>query len=113
MRLGMSNPPGPLPASRGGRGHAVLAGGLGSREHRSMLRASSGLFWLALGCNQSPGATPAAEPAPAQGAATASRAPAPSASAASECVESCVAGRQMQAVSPQQIEADCRAECEK
>lgn len=74
------------------------------------MRALSGLLWLALGCNQSPGAVPAAEPAPAP---PKSSAPAASASAQSDCVQSCVAGRQMQAVSPQQIEADCRAECEK
>ncbi|MBE7480107.1 MAG: hypothetical protein HS104_09000 [Polyangiaceae bacterium] len=77
------------------------------------MRALSGLLWLALGCNQSPGAAPAAEPAPPRPAPTTSSAPAPPASAASDCVESCVERRQMQAISPQQIEADCRAECEK
>lgn len=93
----------------------TLAGASGSRHHRAM-RPLAGLLWLAVGCNQSPSAAPAAEPAAPRPAPATQSAPAPpasAASAASDCVESCVERRQMQAVSPQQIEADCRAECEK
>ncbi|MCC6664887.1 MAG: hypothetical protein IT375_14135 [Polyangiaceae bacterium] len=65
-----------------------------------MTRVLRALVLLAAACNPTPSAAPSAEPV---------RSPPPSASAG--CVEACVARRQMQAVSPQQIEATCRAAC--
>jgi hypothetical protein len=92
-----------------------------------MWRALSAAGVLLAACNSPPGAPPGPEPpsrapvppvAPASPGASARSAgdlgdPAPPPSAAPSCVEACVARRQMQAVSPEQIEAKCRGECEK
>lgn len=79
---------------------------------RKLLRAallSSTLLAAACGGKATPrpadtGPAPAADAAPAM-------APAAEADAAPDCVAECIRSRQMQAVSPEQIEAGCRRDC--